>query len=157
MEKKIVVVIPEGMYNAVVGVLPPHVRVQLSAMMGFPGVQRILEAALRWLAENPIEPHEGFGAGFMKSQKYRNGETMIEAGAVEWQRRCFLAPEPEVPEIPEAVRDLLRTDFFNALDVVMGSKFTRTEEKYQASILEAYRRGVAANPDPKKWARVNES
>jgi hypothetical protein len=42
-------VVPEGMYNAVIEVLPPHVRVQLSAMMGFPGVQRILEAALRWL------------------------------------------------------------------------------------------------------------
>jgi hypothetical protein len=51
-EKKYVV--PEGMYNAVIEVLPPHVRVQLSAMMGFPGVQRILEAALRWIVENPL-------------------------------------------------------------------------------------------------------
>ena len=54
MEKKIVV--PEGMLSAVTEVLPLHVRVQLSAMMGFPGVQRMLEAALRWLSENPILP-----------------------------------------------------------------------------------------------------
>ncbi len=91
-EKKYVV--PEGMYNAVIEVLPPHVSVQLSAMMGFPGVQRMLEAALRWLSENPIVPTIE-----QATEMSDSGHPCVLDGvwyATEWQRRMFLlAPQED--------------------------------------------------------------
>ena len=79
-------VVPEGMYNAVIEVLPPHVRVQLSAMMGFPGVQRILEAALRWLYDE-LDSLERKPYDDVLAHEYNACLADV--------RRMFLAPEED--------------------------------------------------------------
>ena len=55
-----------------------------------------LEAALRWLSENPIVPTME-----QATEMSDSGHPCVLDGvwyATEWQRRMFLAPEPEVPE-----------------------------------------------------------
>lgn len=86
-----------------------------------------LEAALEALAENPIVPtneqiSEMSCAVTDKPCPWGHTKPLI----IEWQRRMFEAPEPEVPE---AIRDLL-----DPLD---------RENRFLANqhILEAYRRG----------------
>ena len=112
-------------------------------------VQQVLEAALLWLSENPIMPTPEecrdmiyrFGLQGERSphdDRPRISPTQAHNLIVNWQRRMFLAPQPE---IPEAVRDLLYPDFTSAMDIVSDVKPTRTEARYQQSILEAYRRG----------------
>lgn len=119
-EKKYV--IPEGMLKAASG-------------QGFQ-TSKILEAALRWLAENPIAPtpeqHMDI-SGMVRSQVEHDDLTMWHFWA-EWQRRMFLAPEPE---IPEAVKDLL----CDPVNAGRGFRFGDMADKVNDSILEAYRRG----------------
>lgn len=59
----------------------------------------MLEAALRWLAENPIVPTEqqAYDIAMQKSQFQFDPWELVRWGAVEWQRRMFLAPEPPAP------------------------------------------------------------
>lgn len=141
MQKKIIV--PEGMLKAAADTWGS------SDEVGFTneGVATvILEAALRWLMENPIVPT---GAqlkelrGHLHSAEFGNNgvwmaSTDIEDGAVEWQRRMFLAPDPEVPE---EIADLLMPDFFGSMRFVPGDHPSRTEEKYANAVIEAFRRG----------------
>lgn len=56
----------------------------------------ILEAALRWLAENPIVPNEVVTYDLATSGKKPFNMDSIAWYCSEWQRRMFLAPEPEV-------------------------------------------------------------
>jgi len=65
-------------------------------------IETALEAALRWLSENPIVPKlrsdiehldEVFG-----DTDDKGGREDLVAVVCEWQRRMFLAPEPEIPE-----------------------------------------------------------
>ena len=65
-------------------------------------VKQGLEAAVRWLAENPVLPTvdqvrsisaESIGVGYARDVQV----------CAEWQRRMFLAP---APEIPEEIKDL---------------------------------------------------
>ena len=93
MEKKIA--IPEGMLEAAVAA----VKIPVSGQLARNQTHDILEAALRWLSENPIEPTQ------KQSRKLYadvpQGLLVDEVPswyAVEWQRRMFLAPEPEVHE-----------------------------------------------------------
>jgi len=108
-------------------------------------VREIVEAALRWLAENPIVPTEqqerALDDAWMRSKR----DTLDMAhkfahasafGAVEWQRRMFLAPEPEVLKVPEKIKDLLLT----VEDCMYGSAQT-LENEIRGKIIEAYRRG----------------
>lgn len=90
----------------------------------------MLAAALRWLAENPIVPtDEQIRALWSEVCKSTPGS--YKHGLVEWQRRMFLAAEPE---IPEAVKDLM-------WERVGFAGFTNDRESYNDNILEAYRRG----------------
>ena len=54
-----------------------------------------LEAALRWQSENPIVPTDeqidGMSVG---NFSHGAGRRAVKRGAVEWQRRMYLAPEP---------------------------------------------------------------
>jgi hypothetical protein len=66
--------------------------------------------------------------------------------AVEWQRRCFLAPEPEVPE---DVKELLWADarcpdgiFYFPVDD--RKPYTSETLHHNKQIIEAYRRGKGA-------------
>jgi hypothetical protein len=76
-------------------------------------IELILEAALRWLSENPIVPTEKqerkLDDAWMESKKdlasrYYKCAHATEFGAIEWQRMMFLEPEPEVPE---EIKDLI--------------------------------------------------
>ena len=84
-EKKIVV--PDGMLKAAIecrNLEGIHKRT----------FEAILEAALRWLSDNPIKP-----------TRHQVTELMVIPFMFEeWQRRMFLAPEPE---IPEELRDMV--------------------------------------------------
>ena len=121
-EEKIVV--PEGMLEATRGACTPN----------HPNRTRIeLEAALRWLSENPIEPTQ------KQSRKLYadvpQGLLVDEVPswyAIVWQRRMFLAPESEVPE---EIKDLLWS---------IGGTWMQTDKKHNNEVAEAYRRGKEA-------------
>ena len=109
-------------------------------------VRGTLEAALRWLSENPIvptdeqlkdlrgsiHPQEATGGGRWM------GATDVEEGAVEWQRMMFLAPEPE---IPDQIKDLIREQ-----TLPTGQWYTIGVDVHNQAILEAFRRGQKAGP-----------
>lgn len=53
-----------------------------------------IEAALRWLSENPITPSTQ-----QWSELYHSSPSMTgRQRAAEWQRRMFIKPEPQEPE-----------------------------------------------------------
>ena len=130
------IVVPEGMLNAGRAAYSGYVTAEK-------GARRIIEAALRWLSENPIVPTDGFlkemlCRDFFGGQNWTDLQVFFFGGqnwtdpqvfkfCEEWQRRMFLAPEPEVPE---AIKDLLWT--------IDGDKEDR---EHNTAILEAYRRG----------------
>ena len=91
-EKKYVV--PEGMLRAAEESMRPIGGIP------FAYIDRILEVAVRWLAENPIEPTKEQWSKLWtdtRSGGLHGGNYKMLS---EWQRRMFLAPEPEVPELP---------------------------------------------------------
>lgn len=131
MTKKIVV--PEGMLVAGVD--------SVARLRGMGETTRehytaVLKAALLWLSENPIVPTErqerDLCDAWMEA-KQSQSNTFVHAsafGAVEWQRRMFLAPEPEVPE---EIEDLIPC---GGIDTINADR-----------ILEAYRRGLARSKE----------
>jgi hypothetical protein len=70
--------------------------------------ERILEAAIRWQSENPQAPTDEQMKKMKSDIRYRVGVHFDDLKLVkEWQRRMYLAPEPEVPEeTPEIIRFL---------------------------------------------------
>lgn len=91
VEKKYVV--PEGMLEAASNGWSP---VQDNAL------RTRLEAALKWLAENPILPDEKQIANM---GKFGMEYWLVRTICRRWIEDMFLAPEPEVPE---AIADLMR-------------------------------------------------
>ena len=91
--------------------------------------QDTLEAALLWLSENPIVPTNEQTQGVCDSI-FVGSEYLLDPrdAMVEWQRRMFLAPEPEVPE---EIKELV--DSFN---VPIYKLF------YKEGLKEAFRRGL---------------
>ncbi len=58
-----------------------------------------LEAALRWLAENPIVPTRTEVESIIEPNlRGLDAYDLVKASIAEWQRRMFLAPEPEAPK-----------------------------------------------------------
>lgn len=99
-----------------------------------------LEAALRWLSENPIVPTNEQTQGVCDSI-FVGPENLLDPrdAMVEWQRRMrmFLATEPE---IPEEIKDLL-----SLTDPITGvALLTGLTEHGKSVIIEAYRRGQKA-------------
>lgn len=91
-----------------------------------------LEAALRWLSENPIVPtDEQYSDLSAELVKYNYSLPSMKFAAIEWQRRMFLASEPE---IPEEVRD-----FHAWAEVYFGSH--PELENIKDNFMKAYRRG----------------
>ena len=115
MEKRYVV--PEGMFNAAMDChnYTPDARV----------IRKELEAALRWLAENPMIPTDKQLGEIRGNIVHTYGSDITWHICAEWQRRMFLSPEPEVPE---EIIDLL----------------CRGDVDRNPLILEAYRRGLKA-------------
>ncbi len=111
MEKRYV--IPEGMLKA---------ALDAQQMRCDPVISKVgLEAAIRWLAENPIVPDRETADRLIACRGIHSEADPF----AEWQRRMFLAPEPEVPE---AIKDLL----------------TMSDSPHNEHVLEAYRRGKAS-------------
>lgn len=102
------------------------------------------EALARSLSENPIVPTPeqvaeivSFRFGIPATDLNANMVVSGEYAAVEWQRRMFLAPEPEVPE---PIKDLLVDPMPTASNpcAVMDAKILNER------VIEAYRRGQKA-------------
>lgn len=87
-----------------------------------------LEAALRWLSENPIEPTME-QAQYMYDGFNSSHAATIQYCMMEWQRRMFLEPEEDFSEI----RDLLSVE--NPGDALLVSDSN-------LRLKEAYRRGM---------------
>jgi hypothetical protein len=88
-----------------------------------------LEAAMRWLAENPIVPTEEqilLDAVPSLGSARRDIQHHIAA----WQRRMFLSPEPEIPE------------------AVKGLMFSSGNGEADRRMIEAYKRGFEAGRRP---------
>ena len=120
MSKKKIVV-PDGMLAVATAACEKWSGIRESQL-----AQKVLESALAWLAKNPISPTPEQAIAIAKS-RFDDRVTGIwfATGAVEWQRRMFLAPEPEVPE---EIKDLM----------------DRWGNRFDEAILQAYRRGLAA-------------
>ena len=76
-----------------------------------PGVfltEKILEAALLWLSNNPISPTPEQAMEIVRS-RFDDRVTAVGfvTGAVEWQRRMFLAPEQPNPIVTNIKQTLL--------------------------------------------------
>jgi len=92
--------IPEGMLNVALQ------KAHETRSFGVVPIRDVLEAALRWLSENPIVPTDEQAADLYNANldiDYSKKYDATHAVVVEWQRRMFLSPEPE---IPEDVKDL---------------------------------------------------
>lgn len=123
-EKKIV--IPEGMLQA--GWDAVH------EANGIAGVSTVLEAALRWLSENPILP-TNLAESAIYSEWKKDHDLQYPLWILrEWQRRMFLAPEPEVPE---EIKDLLVSNE----DEKRGIPLVTPSDVFNQKITEAFQRG----------------
>lgn len=129
--------IPEGMLDAA-----------RNATKSWEYCLEALDAALLWLAENPIVPTDGQMQRLYEDMSKINDGRLTHRAVVEWQRRMFLEPNPEVPE---AIKDLLLDEnscipLATNMPMPMQS-FTYTigdaERKHNAQVIEAYRRGKA--------------
>jgi hypothetical protein len=77
---------------------------------------RGLEAAIQWLAENPIMPTMEQLNAMYKKVDTGNGGTYIPAYLAEWQRIMFLVPEPELSDEVEQVISRIRGCTFSKSD-----------------------------------------
>jgi len=129
VSKKIIV--PEGMLKAVNAAFDSGKRKPVE----------LLEAALRWLSENPVVPTRGQLHDIMGQRFYY--EDHIIKGIIEWQRRMFLAPEEEIPKELKAL-------MFGELAPAKVGPINK--EMVNALVLEAYRLGqqsITAERDAK--------
>jgi len=133
------IVVPEGMMKAAIFAWRLH------PIRGYPpedAVCKAVEAALRWLSENPIVPSEAqlrkMEDEVLGKEGILMGNRLSEIGAItEWQRRCFLAPEPEAPE---SVKHLLLQGQWDPMP---------SRDVYNQRIIDAYNQGKKSSV-PKK-------
>ncbi len=127
-DKKIVV--PEGMLEAAGKVFDAERRRVMEDRLAWSVFRQMMEAALRWLSENPVVPTLPQMRAVETSAAHEaTGSTAWLSDAImEWQRRMFLAPEPEVPE---AITDLFSVCTFG----------DELNAKVRKAIVEAYDRG----------------
>ena len=94
MSQKIVV--PEEMLQAAMNSIRPN-WAEL--------VPPILQAALRWLSENPIVPTSHDVCSEMHRTINAKGYCCYQSALLaEWQRRMFVAPEPEIDRVDFYIR-----------------------------------------------------
>jgi len=125
------IVVPDGMLTAAMHAIGIPEQYKQTHQ-----VNKALEAALRWLSENPIVPTDEQVKAIHHSatEAACTSKSILPFFAIEWQRRMFLAPEPE---IPEDIRDLIYGDEVAATGLVKGGTFDESNQR----VLEAYRRG----------------
>ena len=121
MSDKKYVVPEEGMSVALAAVSREDKSIASVAVLAF----------IRWQAESPkvptVEQEKSMYDAWRENGRFKpeNGAMMFAAS--EWQRRMYLAPEPEVPE---EIKDLMWPNARSAGD-------------HDKSVIEAYRRGKA--------------
>ena len=108
-------------------------------------IQVMLEAALRWLSENPIQPtleqsKELYDSGKFDWRKF--DANMMNALLVEWLRIAFIDP---ASTLPVEIRNLLSHQNKSCPGYETNPSVPLAE--YDAAILEAYRRGLCAKKD----------
>ena len=122
-------VVPEGMMKAAYEQhFPAHET----------WVNEVLKFVCWWLSENPILPEpKTFFAEAWKAycaledrDELPEGYTFTRFSMERWQRRMFLAPEPE---IPEDVKDLL--------EIWIDPSCPEVATEKNRKIIEAYKRG----------------
>lgn len=139
-DKKIVV--PDGMMKAVQVSLADHWKTR--DVLSGSTVDVVLEAALLWLSEHPIEP-TGDQAMILRdlaievSKKY--GMTTPtgaseSAAAIQWQRIMFKGVEPGTHE---AIKDLLWSSHPRITQ--LDWSLARYDAAHDSDVAEAYRRG----------------
>lgn len=137
-KKKIVV--PEGMLKSA----DAHIRRKFDGVRCIHRIELVsesIEAALRWLSENPIVPKFDQEVAILKDCEPLNEPASISSIAMAWQRRMFLAPEPE---IPDEIEDLLP---FPPDVVIPGNYLYRQVKAHLDNVAtEAFRRGQKAGP-----------
>lgn len=88
------IAVPDGMMNAA-----KHAFMQNKGV-GVDGVEDCIEAALRWLSENPIVPNDEQLFSISRSLDLDMAQIVWSrrdrALIAEWQRRMFLAPQPQI-------------------------------------------------------------
>jgi len=110
-EKRIVV--PEGMLKAAIDAVWGERGVGYQSTRGEGDIKACVEAALRWLSEYPIVPtaaealtllQDRVASGHLSNKEYcAIPSTTIRCLIREWQRRMFLAPEPEISPVAKKV------------------------------------------------------
>ena len=142
IEKKTVV--PEGMLAAAWQDIAAAMKERIS-VGGIGGVAELhvariaVEAALRWLSENPIVPTDEQIRDLFEANRYGVSREAWRIYFTEWQRRMFLAPEPE---IPDEIEDLLR---FPPDIVIPGDDLYRHVKAHLDNVAtEAFKRGQKA-------------
>jgi hypothetical protein len=106
----------------------------------------VIEAALRWLSAG----HMDFPLPLLKEileavPGWKLNETVIQNVLHQGLRRMFLAPEPEVPEVPEEIEDLLSfADKEHFAGVVDEGKIPVSV--YKAAVTKAFHRGQKSRP-----------
>jgi hypothetical protein len=133
------IVVPDGMLKAATDAACTVLDQRHEVVVG-----AALEAALRWLADNPPLPEIKQLESLWNSLPDSTGQypywQKIREVMWQWQTRVFLAVEPEVPE---EVKDLLLVDAVN-FEIPNGAKLYGSAADRNAAIIEAFRRGQKA-------------
>lgn len=143
-EQKIVV--PDGMLAAawqdIAAAMKERIFVGVIGGVAELHVARIaVEAALRWLSENPIVPTDEQWRALNEERQWPDNSNRRRWLVIEWQRRMFLAPEPE---IPNEIEDLLP---FPPDVVIPGDDLYRQVKAHLDNVAtQAFRRGQKAGP-----------
>lgn len=142
------IIVPQPMHSAAWNAQHEHAKTHGPAVGCMPGspcsLDVGLEAALRWLSENPIEPTDEQMAEMVKRNKdgYLEWIKMTEWRrakhiCISWQHLMFLAPELK---IPDEVEDLMWSETLYSGDL----RFHEAIPDINKNIVEAFRRGQKA-------------
>jgi hypothetical protein len=135
-------VVPDGMLEAFWAEFSGGLRGVESHRRAVDG----LEAALRWLAENPIVPDHAQAIHLCETFEDKGGSRKadycdsIRHVAVEWQRRCFLEPAPELSVVPH-IEDLVTQAYDRIAKITIGEALDQWPERIRFVAVEAYKRG----------------
>jgi hypothetical protein len=119
------IVVPEGMLNAFLR-MENHIGSKWDDRV----LREMLSSALRWLSENPIMPTKEQCLEMTTTNRRAtfgtDGWEWLKHGATEWQRRMFLAPEPELNPVAKRILDSMRGSTLSPADadaIIDGLKF----------------------------------
>lgn len=122
------IVVPEEMLDAVNGASVVAQNLHDESLF------EMLEAALRWLSDNPIVPTVEQSSDMMEKFPVNTTRNVC----VEWQRRMFLASKPD---FPEEMHNLLWSERETGNPPSATSVSVHARQVHNRQIVEAYRLG----------------